>query len=707
MITALELLGDLTHGFINEIRPGQLALTHAVQMALDAKEHRQVFLEGGCGLGKSFSYSIPTVLTQKRTVISTKQKTLQDQLALKDIPHLQKHLGLPRHVVNMKGRSNYVCRRLVLKAQNEAKTQGHQGLWHDLLAWLDSDPIGDVNTFPQGDRLPYPLSHCHAETCLNKRCTFNKTCGYREQRRQLKRADVVLTNHHLLGFDLKWRPGTVLGGFYPILIMDEAHAVPDCIRSAFSQTLSETWMKRFWERLGKDQIDLAHSDMAEAITVWNTFFQEIPPQDLLPPHFSPAPLVNQNCAILTQMQRDLVQCIIDRWVPHAEEDAESLSLDALLDQAQTTIDDALYYFGAGKIDRRALLERQRDHAYDNDDEERYHAYDGILACFHGPSTLVIAEDDSATLGNIERYIEDIREKETTLRLTTQPHANFFYSQKPNAPVKVITRQPLSLAPLVASRFTHFDTVICSSATLNQSILKNDLGLTPHIDVSEPSPFNFHANSMLYIPKGLPPLDYYAPTPWHKAVAREIGHLIYASQGQALVLFNSRQDLRAIYEILSAAQALKPYPLFAQGQGLSNPEIMASFLETPGANIFGLKSFFEGIDVQGDRLRLVILVRLPFQPKKEPLVAAQEQALGSTPYWDLYYFPNMLTFVRQAAGRLLRSMTDRGVFVIIDDRMWTKNYKMKIRRALPFTQSTSDKDAVKCFLNSLAPRAQCA
>lgn len=677
-VTATELLSEPVHGFVREVRPGQIELTRAIEEALAGPAHAEVFAEGGCGVGKTFAYGTPAVLTRKRVVVCTAKKSLQDQLEKKDIPFLQDKLGVPRTFVSMKGKSNYICKRLLKKEKSLFEKQGQVKLWKDLTAWAEEDEVGDLSGFP--GELEFPATVCTAEECIG-RCKISKHCGYWITKEAMRDADLVITNHSLLGFDLRFGVGRLLGA-YQILIIDEAHAAPDYLRRAFSMEISETWLRSFLKKLGREQIDTPNVTEA-AVPAWEALFQGIPEERLLPPNFFDATLLATNLDMLKRLKDDLWTFVAQRYCP------EALTQPAAAHDFAKLVKDAsekLLEHGEGFTNDETL----EDQGADGDSEE-----EELIA--------------------IVKHYTKVEEHYVALDATTKVDADFINCREETATGKIkVVRQPVNLVPFVRGPLKSVEKVIFASATLNSAILKSELGMTPTVEISQPSPFNYKANGLVYIPQHLPRPD---ADEWPDMIAKEMVQLFRASEGNALVLFSAKHDLARTVEAIEQNFELE-YPIFAQTDGARPKEIMRQFEETEHAIIFGLKSFFEGIDIQGLKLRLVILTKIPFPQMGDPLCQAKKQTLGEH-WWDQYYYPSMLTDVQQAAGRLIRTATDRGVLAIFDVRMWVgsnkqadptqvgtprnpwKGYGYRIFKALPFVNYTPRRELTVQFLKSLS------
>jgi len=689
-----ELLSDPSLGLVREIRPGQIALAKVIDETIREPGHASLFAEGGCGIGKTFAYLVPSLKAGGRVVVVTAKKSLQDQLEVKDIPYLREKLGVPKTFVSLKGKSNYICKKQLRKNRNLFDQHGMAKLWQDLTEWADEENnIGDLNGFP--GETPFPTSTVTADECTGS-CSFSRKrqCGYRYMKDQSKDADLVVTNHSLLGFDLRFGVGRLLNP-YNILVVDEAHACPDFLRRAFANEVSETWMKTFLRKTGREQIDTPNVKEGPAVKQWEKLFKSIPDERLLPPGFFDDNELAKALNTLADLQHDFEDYAMSRWMPGLFQELKNQEHNAPPP-------------GTMRVARPSAATIMKD------------CEENILRRAEREGHTM--EDDNPDIDELNTLIKlynNVVETGEVLKATTDTDENFINSRETTAAGKVkVSRQPVNLAPFVSGPLKQIDKVIFASATLNSALLKSELGVSPKVEVSQPSPFNYKASSLVYLPQHLPRPN---EEEFHFAAAEEINQLIAASEGNALVLFSARSDLDGVHRELTQNFDVDA-PIFAQTENYRPKEVMKAFEETDNSVIFGLRSFFEGIDVQGMKLRLVILVKIPFPHMKDPLCQAKKQRLGGK-WWNEYYYPMMLNDVQQAAGRLIRTHTDKGVLAVLDVRMWVggnkdadprqvgthknpwKGYGYRIFKALPFENYTPDRNLAIRFLRKLAKEAR--
>jgi Rad3-related DNA helicase len=263
---------------VRELRPQQIEFANVIENAI--KKGGIAFAEGACGTGKSIAYSVPAILfsnPEHRVVISTAKKQLQNQLAA-DLPRLRDILAPNMQIASIKGKNNYLCRRLLKKNADLFKRQHKEELRQQLLEWLPEHPPGDRYAFP-GD-VDYPVSMCTAEECPG-RCKYDGNCGYLRLKASLSLAQIVIVNHTLVGFDfsliyLRGELGILTGGPYTTLIVDEAHTFTEAIRGAFSTDVTSAWCNWIIQRLDKEQVGYPNISVTTFKNEWNALFNSLP-----------------------------------------------------------------------------------------------------------------------------------------------------------------------------------------------------------------------------------------------------------------------------------------------------------------------------------------------------------------------------------------------------------------------------------------------
>lgn len=660
------------NGLVKEIRPGQVEMGRLVEKGI--MDRAIVMVEGPVGSGKSFGYIIPTALLDKRTVISTAKKQLQHQLALKDLPYISERMNKPIRVALLKGKSNYACWvKLYDIPKNEQAA---------FKAWLEESEYGDLTDYP-GKR-PFFWADVTAEDCVGSACMFAEkgTCGYWKAKQQTKGAQVIIANHHITAFDLRFGPGKLLG-VYDNLIIDEAHQAPAAFRGAYSKTLSQYGAKRILKQIDKAGLTTGVDKRLES--AWDAMFDRIKNLDGEIPKDP-----------FGSMGDDAIECLqlVNEHVKH-ELQQEGVK----------------------------YTEDEGDEGdYENETETK-------LSKSH------VDWEQVAKLSMAQRSV--VRPLEA-LQEAKEPHPNtVVFITTTEKKSKIVNVAPIEVGGMVGPKLLQIPSVIVTSATIavNNTFddIRRQLGLSdtltkPCYEQILETPFDYNKQALLYTPKHLPlPANTSAPdnvrADYYDAMSTEIFRLLRASGGNAFVLFSSAVDLREIHMRLQCEDL--DTPLITQGDDAASA--LKEFLATPRSVILGLKSFWEGVDVVGDKLHLVIITKLPFPNISDPVIQARsrnfkvdavqrgmaEQA-AETAVFQTVMIPAMLTDLRQGAGRLIRSKKDKGVLAILDVRVWTGSgkhtpkpdaksyhgYGGVVVNALGYSQRTSDFNLVSKFLSML-------
>lgn len=613
-------------------RPQQAAMAAAIHAALEAGG--DLICEAGAGTGKTMAYLAPALLSGKKTIISTGTRHLQDQLKQKDLPLVSAALNLPRAVMVLKGRANYLCLERMHGALKEAHQRPEEmAVLQQVAAWSATTRGGDINELSAiKENTPvHQLITSTAENCLGQACAYYEKCFVFKNRKAALEADLVITNHHLLLADLSLREsgyGEVLP-LADVIVFDEAHQLPELASVYFSQ------------RLGSRQLlelitDLSIADREEA--------GDMP--DL--------PAVS---AALEKQIRDfrLIFGRADRrmdWRDLWGATDLPAAISALLAALQALLDRL-----------EALKDRGR---------RLNHCWQRAMAQYD--------------------YIEAYSERRNTdnVRWVEVSGRHIWLHQT-----------PISIAETFQQRLgSHNACHIFTSATLavrqDFGHFRQQLGLTDTPAEVWDSPFNYPAQTLLYLPTDLPePGD----TLFFEQFIRRALKLLAFSEGRAFVLFTSHRSLSRAADLL--ADRLD-YPLLVQGQA-PRSELLGRFRRTGHAVLLGTTSFWEGVDVKGQALSLVIIEKLPFASPADPVLKARLTHLseqGGNPFMD-YQLPQAAITLKQGVGRLIRDSGDRGVCVICDKRIVQKAYGERLIGALPRMPVTHALEDVALFYQRMA------
>jgi ATP-dependent DNA helicase DinG len=621
-------------------RPQQLAMAEAVAAAIRARG--SLIAEAGTGTGKTFAYLVPALEEGGKVIVSTGTKTLQDQLFQRDLPLVRAALGAPVTIALLKGRANYVCHHHLERTSAEARLPSRDDARHlsKIVAFArasDSGDRGELADVPENASI-WPLVTSTRDNCLGADCPHHAQCFVLKARKAALEADVVVVNHHLFFADVMLRDEG-LAELLPAcntVILDEAHQLPDTATLFFGEQLTAGQLNE----LARDAEVAARTAAREVAELPDAASALVPAVRALRLALGDAPAkLGQEAA-----------------ASRAGFTAALGDLGAALDRLATE----LSLFAERSEDLGNCAQRATEVA-------------ARLARWRGSH-----EADGGDGGNAWIRWVDVTPQGWQL------HAS-----------------PLSVAEVFARQVADSGRAwIFTSATLavgsDFSLYQRELGLEGSATGCWESPFDYQNQGLLYVPQGLPAPNSREHT---EAVVAAAMPVLRASGGRAFLLFTTLRALAHARELLVEAftrEGLR-WPLLAQGEG-SRSELLARFRALGNAVLLGSASFWEGVDVPGDALSVVVIDKLPFAPPDDPLFAARLDALraaGSNPFFDCQ-LPQAVIALKQGAGRLIRGETDRGVLMICDPRLTDKPYGRRIWKTLPPMRRTRELRDVEAF-----------
>ena len=624
-------------------RAAQQRLAGAVAQAFD--DRAVLLAEAGTGTGKTYAYLVPALLSGMKTIVSTGTRALQDQLYHRDLPRVRDALGTGLKTALLKGRANYLCRYRTGRAQGEPRFSSREQVsqFQRIVAWSGRTRMGDLaelDDLPEDSPL-IPMVTSTAENCLGGECPFYAECFVVQARQRAQAADVVVVNHHLLLADLALKQegfGEILPGAQAFVV-DEAHQLPELAAQFFGEGLG-----------ARPLVELARDALAECKEVAGS----------LAVVQQPAQRLEQAArALRTAMDLLPVRGTLQRALhePDVREACDVLS-EALLKLHETLapLREASPGFDACHARTQEFIARLArwlaERSFDND---------GID-------------------GELEAADEDVRWYELTPRGFR------------------LQRTPLDVSgPLRAHRERSHASWVFTSATLavegGFDHVARRLGLDQPRTLLQPSPFDWNAQALCLLPPRLPEP---ASRAYTDAVLAAVRPVLEASGGRAFLLFASHRALR------EAAEALRggPWPLFVQGEAPRHV-LLQRFRESGSGVLLGTASFREGVDVAGDALSVVVIDKLPFAAPDDPVFEARLEAIrraGGNPFRD-EQLPQAVIALKQGAGRLIRTETDRGVLVLCDPRLTGKSYGRVFLDSLPPLPRTREIAAVEAFFDT--------
>jgi ATP-dependent DNA helicase DinG len=618
--------------------PFATGVPRAVADAIE--QRRTLVVEAGTGIGKTFAYLVPALLAGRRVLVSTGTRHLQDQIQQHDLPTVRRALGAPASVAVLKGRSNYLCpqRFEQLLAHGRLSDRAEVRELAALRAWAPTTASGDLAevTALAEDSGLLPRVTSTTDNCLGSRCPRLSECFVAKARRKAQDADVVVVNHHLLLADMVLKEE----GFGALLPDVDAVIVDEAHQ--LPDLAAQAFGTSFATRQASGLVDDARAALGVA------------------------------------------------------------ALDGELSQALAAVDPALKVarlaLGAA-VGRGPWGEQLRSSEVRDAVQELQALLARIAAALHEVSGAQAADTEQA---------QALRARATALAAALEPFVAVEQAAEEGAAARVLWYETykqsfvLNATPLdPAKRFREQveqrpTAWVFTSATLavgeDFELFAQRLGLVDPETLALASPFDYERNALLYLPPGLPAPDSPAHT---AAVVAAALPLLVASRGRAFLLFTSHRALRAAATLLAGKL---PHPLLVQGD-MPRARLLERFREAGDAVLLGTASFWEGVDVKGPALSLVVIDKLPFASPGDPVMAARIDALrakGGNPFSELQ-LPQAVLALKQGVGRLIRDHDDTGVMAICDPRLKRKGYGRSFIAALPPMSGTESEDEALRFI----------
>lgn len=628
------LLSEHMPGY--EYRPQQIEAAVTIQQALAKRKH--CIVEAGTGVGKSMAYLLPAIehaTPSRKVVVSTFTLYLQSQLINKDIPFLA-NLFRDRElkVALVKGRGNYLCLSNYDAELSQLNLIGDSDLGR-LQEWARKTETGDVSEL--GFAFPGWSEICSdQDTCHHQNCRWFSKCFYYKMRRAAQDAEIVVANHSLFFSDLEIRAADPNSG-----------VLPDYDAVVF---------------------DEAHHLEDVATKVFGVEFSNY-----------------RIVSLLNRIRR-----------------TKGLGVDPSRIQAIEELNSALFNAFAMRPKQEFFF----SDVYEQVDQGAVESTVSRLCTLLGELGNELSSQETEGRQELADRLDGFKRicahcKEDLQLLFFGADEGYFRWGERTANGKLVTCflrcSPITVASLLRDvLWSEVNTAILTSATLSNSgtfsYIKNRLGIPTCMELIVDSPFDFQSQCLLYIPRYLP---YPSEAPeYADIVAQEIEDLVRAADGRAFLLFTSYRMMNAVYERLSGRL---PYRMMKQGD-MPNEALVQEFLSEENPVLFGVHSFWEGVDIRGDALSLVVIDKLPFAVPDNPINRARVDAITAAggDWFTEYAMPQAQMRLKQGFGRLIRTKTDRGVVAILDSRLMKKRYGREFLRFLPQCPVTSDIEDVQAF-----------
>lgn len=625
-----------------EKRPQQEEMARAIATALEEEKH--LVVEAGTGVGKSLAYLIPALLAAqkegRKAIISTHTITLQEQLLYKDIPLLEKILGISCDAVLLKGRQNYLCpARLerALQHGNDLFSVETLPQLERLRLWSETTKDGTLSDLPESPD-PQIWSQVCSERhlCTPKTCGKNPRCFYQVARRRALSAPILILNHTLFFTLLEDASSSEKGYLFSndFVIFDEAHTLESIASRHLGLTISQYALRQLLHRLYSPRTHKGLLQQTKSTTAITAVAELLPEADLF----------------FEQMAN---LCHFQKGREYRLREKDLLTLKKIL--KGTTLPQRLHRLSVLVSNVAETLENEATQSELND----------------------LATQLEETAEEIITFLEQ-REPDSVYWVEKTGKASSFYNFQ-IAPININQHLQQLL-------FRKGGTAILTSATLstgtpNLSYFRNRIGASDVAALQLGSPFDYEEQMKLYLIRTMPdPRE----DRYEAALEKWIAHFTEQSQARAFVLFTSYRTMQAVAQKMQSFFDRKQWQLLVQGETLSRTRMLEAFRSGKPSVLFGTESFWTGVDIPGEALSNVIITRLPFATPDQPLIEAKLEQItrsGGNAFVE-YSLPEAILKLRQGVGRLIRNKNDHGIVAILDSRMVNKFYGKAFLQALP-------------------------
>lgn len=667
----LEYGGPFSQYFpVYEFRPEQVEMLRAVTHSLT--ESRHLMVEAGTGVGKSFAYLVPAALwaiqNNTRVIISTNTINLQDQLFKKDIPDLRQALGIDLRASVLKGRANYLCpRRLEYLRQHGPGSVEELRVLAKILVWLLENTSGDRNeinlTGPVERDIWVHVSAeddaCTTETCIKR---TGGACPFYRARQSAQTSHLLIVNHALLLSDVA--TGSHVLPEYDYLIVDEAHHLESATTNALSFRLTQGDLERMLRQVGGSGSGVLGRLLVETR------------QTLRPSDFAS---LDQKVSRATDLAFRLQNLANDFFLTLAEFAALQRESQPQSNYAwqERILPSTRTLPGWDKVEIAWDATGETMHLLLKTLNELYQGATELYS--DGLETL---EDVIGDLGNVYRRLSEAETNVAAMISDPSEMQVYWIEVQPNGNRLAMQAAPLHIGSLIEKYLWHEKTsIILTSATMTAhgsfDYMRNALSADEVEELALGSPFDYESSTLLFLANDISEPN---ASGYQQSLDRGLIQLCKATGGRMLVLFTSYAQLKRTARTITDPLSEHDIIVYEQGEGASPNTLLETFKESDRAVLLGTRSFWEGVDIPGEALSVLVIVKLPFDVPTDPLIAARSETYEDP--FNEYYLPEAILKFRQGFGRLIRTQSDRGVVAILDRRVQTKAYGRYFLESLP-------------------------
>lgn len=659
-----------------EIRNGQIEMIKTIDKAF--QHHFHALIEAGTGTGKTIGYLIPSILYAKQTgypvVVSTYTTQLQEQIMTDEMTILQKAFPFSVHTAILKGRHHYLCMRKFEQSIESSQSDNYDTILTkaQILVWLTETTEGDVDelNLTPGGKIYWHKVKSDSNSCINHHCPWFSRCFYQQKRQEVQAADMIITNHALLLTDLKSH-SSILPAFNEIII-DEAHHLEEVASENLGIQLDYFSIQTILNQIGL----INESEFLDHIfDITNKHEMDFSEQ-------------------LKKIEEQYLE--VKGNIDELFRNIRSYALNQTK-KTKNEIGRISYQYNLTK-EKGSLWKDIKNYAYISIDkiEDLISSLQLLLSKIQVRDEQVTKSEQWIT-GDIKSFIqslEGIANDLCGLFFDIQTNQVTWIEVEPKGAQNstFLFSQPIDKSEILANRlFANKQSVILTSATLaikeSFDYIRASLGLYDFEVMTKriPSPFTYKEQVQLMIPTDIPQIKDVDQEQYILEMTYRIIQIAKITEGKMLILFTSYDMLEKVYHAVKATAELDSFVLIGQGiSSGSRSKLTRNFKQFDRSILFGTSSFWEGIDIPGDDLSCIVIVKLPFSPPDHPVMAAKAQLLkqdGKNAFMELY-LPQAILRFKQGFGRLVRAKNDRGVVFVLDRRIISKSYGKKFIAALP-------------------------